>query len=398
MRDYDIITIGGGLGGTSLSIAMAERGAKVLVLERETQFRDRVRGEGLVPWGVAEANELGILGLLRSSCAHEVPLWRVLVNGEASPPRPLPETTPSGMPVLTFYHPAMQEALLTAAAAVGVEVRRGAIAREVRPGSPAAVVFEDGSGTTERRARLVVGADGRGTALRTCAGFEEKRAPPGLRISGVLFEDMRGVPPDTTHLAFDVNVGHQAIAFPEGGGRVRCYVMSSHKEDICLAGPGDVPRFKELAAGCGMPGEFFERATVGGPLATFDGAASWVEEPYRDGIALLGDAAGVSDPSWGQGLSLALRGARVLRDALSYSEDWGAGGRAYAAEHAATFRKMHAVEGIFENLVMTRGRDADAKRARALPLLAEDPMAMPDHLLCGPDLPLEGPIADIYVS
>jgi len=42
---YDIITVGGGLGGASLAKAMAEHGARVLVLEREQQFKDRVRGE-----------------------------------------------------------------------------------------------------------------------------------------------------------------------------------------------------------------------------------------------------------------------------------------------------------------------------------------------------------------
>ena len=49
---YDLITVGGGLGGASLAKAMAEHGARVLVLERETQFKDRVRGEALVSWGV----------------------------------------------------------------------------------------------------------------------------------------------------------------------------------------------------------------------------------------------------------------------------------------------------------------------------------------------------------
>jgi menaquinone-9 beta-reductase len=47
---YDIITVGGGLGGSAIAKTMAEHGARVLVLERETQFRDRVRGEGMVPW------------------------------------------------------------------------------------------------------------------------------------------------------------------------------------------------------------------------------------------------------------------------------------------------------------------------------------------------------------
>ena len=44
---YDIITVGGGLGGSSLARVMADHGARVLVLERETRFRDRVRGEAI---------------------------------------------------------------------------------------------------------------------------------------------------------------------------------------------------------------------------------------------------------------------------------------------------------------------------------------------------------------
>ena len=45
MPDYDIITVGGGLGGASIAKAMAERGAPVLIIEREAKFKDRVRGE-----------------------------------------------------------------------------------------------------------------------------------------------------------------------------------------------------------------------------------------------------------------------------------------------------------------------------------------------------------------
>jgi hypothetical protein len=42
------------------------------LLDKETQFRDRVRGEGLAPWGVAEARELGIADLLLKGCAKQV--------------------------------------------------------------------------------------------------------------------------------------------------------------------------------------------------------------------------------------------------------------------------------------------------------------------------------------
>ena len=64
---YDIVTVGGGLGGCALAKVMAEAGARVLVVERETQFRDRVRGEYIEQWGVAEARKLGIYEMLRMS-------------------------------------------------------------------------------------------------------------------------------------------------------------------------------------------------------------------------------------------------------------------------------------------------------------------------------------------
>jgi flavin-dependent dehydrogenase len=40
---FDAITVGGGLAGSTLATALARAGRKVLVLERETEFKDRVR-------------------------------------------------------------------------------------------------------------------------------------------------------------------------------------------------------------------------------------------------------------------------------------------------------------------------------------------------------------------
>src|SRR5688572_25720945 len=117
---YDIITVGGGLGSSSLAKAMAERGKRVLVLERELKFKDRVRGEYLCPWGVAEARTLGAYDLIKNSCGVDAP-WLEMGTG----PRNLPATTPQSLPALGFCHPEMQETLLAAAEKAGAEVRRG---------------------------------------------------------------------------------------------------------------------------------------------------------------------------------------------------------------------------------------------------------------------------------
>src|SRR5206468_9908937 len=123
---YDIITVGGGLGGATLAKAMAEHGARVLVLEQEQRFRDRVRGENIWSWGVAELKALGVDELLRRTCACEITWFDIAVGPVQVAHRNVKDTSLQQLPDLNFSHPAMQEVLLQAAAEAGAEVRRGA--------------------------------------------------------------------------------------------------------------------------------------------------------------------------------------------------------------------------------------------------------------------------------
>lgn len=389
MNEYDIITIGGGLGGASLAKTMAERGARVLVLERETKFKDRVRGEGMTTWGAGEARELGIYDLLMSSCGHELPWWDNYVGEMQVLHREMPATTPQRLPTLAFYHPHMQQALITAAAAAGADVRQGVRATAVTPGPKASVAFErDGGQAETASARIVVGADGRGSLIRKWGGFAERQDPGRLLISGLLFEDSRA-PDDTVRLVADFGRGRGAIIFPQGASRARAYLICGIDERMRLQGEKDVPRFIEESVASGMPRDYFEGARAAGPLATFDGADCFVEHPYRDGVALIGDSAASSDPSWGQGLSLTLRDARVLRDALSATDDWDAAGNAYATEHDRYFTTLHRVEDWLTQFFYQTGPNGDELRARALPLIAQDPTRQPDALFSGPDEPAD---------
>jgi 2-polyprenyl-6-methoxyphenol hydroxylase-like FAD-dependent oxidoreductase len=388
MADYDIITIGGGLGGSSLAKAMAEQGARVLVVERETQFKDRVRGEGMTPWGCVDAQKLGIYDLLVSSCGHEVPWWDNFIGPMQIAHRNVVETTPGGMPTLTFYHPEMQETLLAAAETAGAEVRRGVRAKAVTPGKTPSVTVERNGGTEALTTRLVVGVDGRGSVARKWAGFEEKQEKEHLLIGGVLFHNVN-LPEDTVRLNMDLQRGHAGIIFPQGGKRARAYYVANASEGMRLQGEKDIPRFIEDVVTTGIPREYFEGAQPVGPLATFDAAASWIEHPYKDGVVLIGDAAASSDPSWGQGLSLTMRDARVLRDALVANDDWDAAGHAYATEHDRYFAIEHTTENWLSEFFYETGSGADQRRERAFPLIAQDPARIPDHGFSGPDLPVD---------
>lgn len=384
-RDHDIIIVGGGLGGSALAIAMTGHGARVLVIERELAFKDRVRGEGMTPWGVAEAQALGIYETLRDACGYEVANWDFYA-GPSRERRNLVETTPQRAPALDFFHPEMQETLLGVAAAAGAEVWRGAVVTGVAPGAPPSVTVERDGKVETLTARLVVGVDGRTSRVRSWAGFTAQQDAPRLLVGGVRLEG-GNIPADAVSLI--QGFGRSAIFFPQRDGRARGYCI--YHRDLCnerLQGPADLPRFIENAVQAGMPPDWLEGARAVGPLATFEGADCWVEHPYRDGVVLIGDAAASSDPSWGQGLSLTLRDVRTLRDALVKTADWDSACHAYAEEHDRYYTALHTAEDWYTKLFMEVGPDADARRGKALPLLMQDPGRTPDTLFSGPNQPL----------
>jgi 2-polyprenyl-6-methoxyphenol hydroxylase-like FAD-dependent oxidoreductase len=138
-----------------------------------------------------------------------------------------------------------------------------------------------------------------------------------------------------------------------------------------------------------MPAEHYAGARAVPPLASFDMTEHWVDHPYGNGVALVGDAAGATDPTWGQGLSVTPRDVRVLAENLLGSDDRDAAGHAYARARDSYFQSSLSVEGWLFEFFLTDGPEANARRARAFPLIAQEPDRVPDHLFSGPDMPCD---------
>ena len=377
---YDVVTVGGGLGGSALAKSLSSKGVRVLVLERERQFKDRVRGEYMSPWGVAEARELGIYELIRDNAGKDVPLVDMGFG-----PRDLVATTPHQLPALGFYHPEMQEAVISAAAKAGAEVRRGVTVLDVKTGSPVKIIVKDGEQTEEIDARLVVAADGRNSAARTWAGFSvHEKAQPFL-FAGVALSGPSA--PKAAYLLFNPELAMATAMTPTGRDRFRAYVAYETTSDYRLQGDEGLAKFFEQSKKAGPVSAFYEDVEAIGPLASFRCGDFWTDHPYKDGVALLGDAAATSDPAFGQGLSLTVRDVRVLRDELLSNSDWDEACHEYAAEHDRYYDVAHKVDDWFRQMFLEQGEEANARRARALPKIAEDQTRVPDHLLSGPDLP-----------
>ena len=396
--DYDLIIAGGGLAGSALAIAMARSGHRVLVVERETRFRDRIRGEMLQPWGSGETKRLGLYDDLVASCALEAPFWSYFIAGEFVRVRDLKATTPDNNCVLTLPHPAMQEMLISLAAKAGAEIWRGVALDHVTAGAPPSVAVTIDRQTRSLSSRLVVVADGRESRLRKALGFEVKPDPEFILIGGMLLRGANEIGrrvdnnDDGTrravHSLYDPIGLRYVIALTVADHLSRVYLI--HHKDMLpkrLSGERDVAEGIRHLRAVGAPSRWFEDVELAGPFATFDGAARWVDHPYRDGVVLIGDAAGATDPTWGEGLARTLRDVRLLRDRLLADDDWDRMASAFADDHDAFFSRMLRLGAMRGELLFDVGPEADARRKRAFAAQKADPSVSPDTLGYGPDAP-----------
>jgi len=378
-QKYDVAIVGGGIAGSALAVVLARDGVSVAVVERERAFRDRVRGEWLAPWGVAEARRLGLSSALERAGAHPLP-WNIARSG-----KPRYQATPSGEVALTFFHPALQAALLTTAAEAGATVVRPATVIDVKPGDAPTLTIRQGNETRVISARLLVGADGRGSRIRSLLGHAEHEHRSERLLAGVRLRDFAGSD-DTGYFLIRPCAEGLAMVYPQGGGFARAYLMLPGMSRGQIQDREGFARFVDALIASGIPAHVLAGVKQDGPLATFAGSDSWIEQPFGDGLAVIGDAAGISDPTWGMGIALALRDARAFRDALADLGDVRLAAARYADERDAYYGTVRTVENWQSELLLTPGEVADQRRRKAASLWSTDPSRLPDLSGLGPEV------------
>ena len=155
--------------------------------------------------------------------------------------------------------------------------------------------------------------------------------------------------------------------FPQGDGRARLYLGFGLDQPRRFTGPGGPQAFLDAFRFECMPdSEALADATPVSPCATYANEDTWVDVPVRDGVVLIGDAAGWNDPITGQGLSIAMRDVRVVSEMLQASDDWSAAAFApYVEERRERMRRLRFGASLQAAIYNEFGPDAAARRLRA---------------------------------
>ncbi len=358
----DVAIVGGGVAGSSLTIALVEGGLKVALIEREARFRDRVRGESLHPWGHAEAARLGLVPCLVDAGANPLPVWQRYRDRFPEPPYHWSEDVPEDHVEWGISHPALQETLLQRAGAVGATVLRPAAVVRCRwaPTLEITVAGHDSIDTV--RARLLVGADGAHSLVRRWIGGTVKHDPTHHLIGGGLLD---GVDLDATAAHQGYFPGGMVMIMPRQYGTARAYYVCDPDRAAVVRAGGSAGFLAACASA--LPEGALSAATPAGPVAFFPGADSWSGRLSGDDTVLIGDAAGANDPSQGHGLSLAFRDARSLRDCLCSTapSGWPAAIADFAADREQVFAVLRAHAQWAGQLLIDQGSAADERRERA---------------------------------
>ncbi len=315
MSVSSVLIVGGGITGSVLALALAQRGVRADLAEITPQWRGT--GHGITVQGNLLA-ALGKVGVLDEVLRRGVPfnLLRMRqADGTLIAELPTPRTGGDKLPAtLGALRSDIQEVLCDRVYAAGVRVSLGLSVRAIATGEGQAhVEFTDGS---TGRYDLVVGADGIRSTVRAMLGITTTPRPSGMSIWRVVAD--RPAEMDCAELYYG-GPRYKAGYSPISADKCYAYILDT---DGRLGDFGDQPAWQLMyERSDGYGGTWGKvRDTIGPDSNVSHTRIEWllVDDPwYRGRAIVIGDAAHACPPLIAQGAAMCAEDAVVLAELVT---------------------------------------------------------------------------------
>lgn len=371
--DVDVAIVGGGAAGSSAASTLRGLGLDVALIEREQEFRDRIRGETIHPWGANELRSLGLYDLLVTEAdALPTPFWHTWRDRSAKDPYAWATDFPAAPNGLSARHTFLQRTLFDNAVDAGVRTFRPATTNLTRTSGGVTLHVQDAGGEHTIVPRLVIGADGQRSGVRRWIGGSARRDPIHHAIGGAL---VRGVDVEHDRIHQAWFEGGFVLVSPHRGDVARIYLICSRSEaDRHQRGASPATGMIDRLRASTRDGVIGNWSAIG-PAGFFPNANIVATIPETTDVLLIGDAAGASDPCQGQGLSMSFHDVRTLRDLILTGIDWRDVPTAFHQQRRATFEVILQHCRWQERLSTETGPEIDALRERIARARELDPSA-----------------------
>jgi 2-polyprenyl-6-methoxyphenol hydroxylase-like FAD-dependent oxidoreductase len=222
--DVDVVVVGGGIAGASAAAYLSANGLSVVLLEKQEHYADIVRGEWIAPWGLREAQVLGVEDAFGVGGAWEIrewTQWDETVDPAEAETVDMTRFVPGVGGPMSFPHHTVCELMAEQAADNGATVVMGAQRATVTKGTAPVVQYIKDGQAHELRPRFVIGATGRGCTIGRQIGISMATSVHhwggGVRVSGL--DDW---PMDVQ--AMGTEGDKMFMVFPQGDGNARLYI------------------------------------------------------------------------------------------------------------------------------------------------------------------------------
>jgi len=338
--DAEVAVVGAGPAGAAAALFAARRGHRVVVFDKQAFPRDKPCGEGLMPGGRPALRELGLEDAIVSGGAP--PLQGIQFGLAGQPPVAVPfpehggEQAGLGIRRLTF------DARLVDALGRDshIQFHPQTEARDIRRGDGGIASVITAAG--EVRARVVVVADGLRSPLRHRLGWTVGPRPP-YRYGIVAHWTMDAPVDPWVRITFDH--GLEVYEGPVAGNQ-RMVGLLCYQDRMREFGGRLEARYGEIARAL-RPA--LRDADLVGSVSAVGPFWHHASTVAQDGVFLIGDAAGFTDPITGEGIAAGLRQARAFAAALESVNPE----RTYRQAHRRLTKDPRRVAALFLRLSRT---------------------------------------------